>query len=104
MTERVREILSDLSTVLFTDLTVSQVTHKFTACARRLQLNGVKLHSLRHTFGTYLLAKGYDITVAKELLGHQDIYTTLVYAKADIALLREAIRSLGEMSRNGYKK
>ena len=46
---------------------------------------------------------GYDITVAKELLGHEDINTTLVYAKADARLLRSAIRSLEELGRNGYK-
>jgi hypothetical protein len=46
---------------------------------------------------------GYDITVAKELLGHEDIHTTLVYAKADARLLRTAIRSLEELGRNGYE-
>jgi site-specific recombinase XerD len=64
----------------------------------------MKLHSLRHTFGTYLIAMGYDITVAKELLGHEDINTTLVYAKADARLLRSAIRSFEELGRNGYKR
>jgi hypothetical protein len=63
----------------------------------------MKLHSLRHTFGTYLIAMGYDITVAKELLGHEDIKTTLVYAKADTRLLRDAIQSLEALGRNGYK-
>jgi hypothetical protein len=63
----------------------------------------MKLHSLRHTFGTYLIAMGYDITVAKELLGHEDIKTTLVYAKADTRLLRDAIRSLDALGRDGYK-
>jgi integrase len=69
MTRRVSEILTHLSPTLFTDVTASQVTHKFTACAKTLHLKGIKLHSMRHTFGTCLLAMGYDITVAKELLG-----------------------------------
>jgi integrase len=103
MTRRVSEILTHLSPTLFTDVTASQVTHKFTACAKTLHLKGIKLHSMRHTFGTCLLAMGYDITVAKELLGHQDINTTLVYAKADIRLLRAAIGSLNDLSKNGYK-
>lgn len=47
---------------------------------------------------------GSDITVAKELLGHEDIHTTLVYAKADARLLRTAIRSFEELGRNGYKR
>ena len=80
MTKKVRKILSSLSSILFTDLTASQVTHKFTACAKRLESSGTTLHSLRYTVGMYLLAKGYDITGTKELLGHKDINTTLVYA------------------------
>jgi len=44
---------------------------------------------------------GYDITVAKEFLGHEDIKTTLVYAKADARLLRDAIRSLDAIGKNG---
>jgi len=48
-------------------------------------------------------AEGFDITVAKELLGHQDIITTMVYAKADVGLLRDSIRSLDDLSKNGHK-
>jgi hypothetical protein len=34
---------------------------------------------------------------------HEDIKTTLVYAKADTRLLRDAIQSLEALGRNGYK-
>ena len=54
---------------------------------------------LRHTFGTYLIAMGYDMTVAKELLGHEDIKTTMLYAKADTRLIRDAIRSFDVLER-----
>jgi site-specific recombinase XerD len=64
----------------------------------------MKLHSLRHTFGTCLIAVGYDITVTMELLGHEDIKTTLIYAKADTRLLREAMQSFELLGRNGYKR
>ena len=55
-------------------------SHKFTDCAQRIKLEGLKLHSSRHTFGIYMISLGYDITVMKELLGHEDIKSTLVYA------------------------
>ena len=64
---------------------------------------GLKLHSLRHTFGTYLIGMGYDITVVRDLLGHEDIKTTLIYAKADAARLRDAIRSFEKLDEDGYK-
>lgn len=103
MTARVSEILAEVSPKMFSDLTEDFVSHKFCDCARAAGIRGMKLHSLRHTFGTYLISMGYDITVVKELLGHEDIKTTLIYAKANPGLLRDAIRSFDALGRNGYK-
>jgi integrase/recombinase XerD len=39
----------------------------------------VNLHSLRHTYATHLLEEGLNIVTLKDLLGHAEIATTMIY-------------------------
>lgn len=39
----------------------------------------VTAHTFRHSYATHLLQMGYDIRTVQELLGHNDVETTMIY-------------------------
>lgn len=63
-----------------------------------LQKAGIKkqvgIHSLRHSYATHLLENGTDIRFIQELLGHNDIKTTLLYTNITDTSLRKIISPL----------
>ncbi len=60
--------------------------------ARRVGLNRLHPHTLRHCFATHMLAGGADLRIVQELLGHADPTTTQIYLHVDQAQLREVHR------------
>ena len=74
----------------------SRLGKEFSALAKALDLVGtagtrVCLHDLRHTYATFLIARGVDVKTVSSLMGHADATVTLnVYASADPSARRRA--------------
>jgi integrase/recombinase XerD len=58
----------------------------------------ISFHSLRHSFATHLLENGTDIRFIQELLGHNDIKTTLLYTNVTDKNLRKIKSPLDDIN------
>jgi integrase len=65
----------------------------FSWLVKRLGIKGT-LHDLRHTFASHLAMSGVGIPVIKELLGHSDISTTMIYSHLSPDIHTVAIQKL----------
>lgn len=68
---------------------------RYYAVLDRAELKHIRIHDLRHTFGTVCAAKGIPQTTIKEWMGHTDLSTTEIYTAyypqdADAAKISQA--------------
>lgn len=76
---------------------VAFIIAKYVALARQTSTivpSKVKAHMLRHSKAMHLLQAGINIIYIRDFLGHVDIKTTEIYARADIETKRKAIENL----------
>lgn len=56
----------------------------------------VRPHILRHTKGMHLLQSGVSLEIIRDFLGHVDVKTTNVYAKANLEMKRRALEKVAD--------
>jgi site-specific recombinase XerD len=75
---------------------ISYIINKYVVQARKTYLampEKVTPHIFRHSKAMHLLQAGINLIYIRDFLGHSDIQTTEIYAKADTELKRRAIEN-----------
>ncbi len=97
---RVLARIQKLSEFVFTDskgkqLRPTGVSQQFRKAANSAGLSsGYHFHSLRHTFASWLVQAGVNLYEVKELLGHENITTTQVYAHLQPDMLHDTVNKI----------
>jgi len=80
---------------------IRYILEKYLVRARRKcpSLNRtVSPHTLRHTKGMHLLQSGISLDMIRDFLGHVDVKTTQIYARANLEMKRKALEKITDPS------
>ena len=58
----------------------------------------VSPHTLRHAKGMHMLQSGISLDMIRDFLGHVDVKTTQIYARANLEMKRQALEKITEPS------
>lgn len=73
--------------------------HVGKARSKRASLNRtVTPHMLRHTKGMHLLQSGISLDMIRDFLGHVDVKTTQIYARANLEMKQKALERISDSS------
>ena len=80
---------------------IRYILQKYLVKARnkRASLNRiVSPHTFRHTKGMHLLQSGISLDMIRDFLGHVDVKTTQIYARANLEMKRNALEKIDDSS------
>ncbi len=73
----------------------NRLLKRFKTLAKNLKFGEVDtVHALRHTFASHLVMKGVDLATVKQLMGHSDIDTTMIYSHLTNKHVEDAVQKL----------
>lgn len=66
----------------------------FYNAVRESGIDYCRIHDLRHTFASHLVMSNVNLVTVKELLGHADIETTMIYVHLSKSYLDDSVKKL----------
>mgnify|MGYP002062767214 CR=1 FL=1 len=79
----------------------NDIRQEFAVTTRKTRpglLKNISPHTMRHSKAMHLLQTGNPATVIQSILGHADIRSTDIYARADMEMKRHALQKAAEMA------
>lgn len=80
---------------------IAYILKKYADMAREKSPNfpqGITPHVLRHSKAMHLLEAGVNVVYIRDILGHADVSTTEIYAKANMAMKRAALEKVSHIA------
>lgn len=88
------------TTMIGTPIEPNEFSRYFRVLAAKAGLSNVRLHDLRHTCASMLLAQGVPPRVVMEILGHSSLDVTMnIYGHVMLDAQRDALRGMGGLLR-----
>lgn len=94
--QKLKDILDSLPSPLentqsyFSDVKTKAISTEIRRACKRAGYQGHSFKSFRHFAATFLVNAGVPIEVIKDFMGHQNISTTMIYAKVKADTLKKA--------------
>jgi integrase len=82
----------------------SEKRERVMADSEEIAIRDLRVHDLRHTFASRLLAAGVSVTDISRLLGHSTLKMTAHYAHSSEASRRRAVEALSQDCRKEPEK
>ena len=76
---------------------IAYILNKYCRDIKTIVGTNISPHILRHSKAMHLLQAGVNIIYIKEILGHEDVNTTQVYAQADLRMKTSALEKASNL-------